>query len=323
LPNAINARQIALLPEFWRMPLSGPRQRNPEIPQELEDLVLGLLELDPMKRIGSAAWIIDRLTSIGELEPEVELQSREAYLQSAAMVGRELELKRLHQRLEQAANGRTRVAVIHGAAGVGKSRLLSELALLAQLGGISVVRVRADIHGTPYGVARKLAIGLLDAKADTALQAIEPFAATIGHVLPELWERMPRRPLEALPVEPGEGRARIQRALQQWFGAVSNRAAVLLCVDDIEHVDDNSLAFVAALGRAQDAQKLMVAVTLAAHSGRAEYVTSLLAPELTVALRACAKSRGPSGAERQLATLLSQVGLTIVSVLGLRCDSVA
>ena len=68
------------------------------------------------------------------------------------LVGREAELSHLLAMLESAASGRPVVTLISGDAGVGKTRLVSELAARARVGGFTVLSGRCAELGdaVPY-----------------------------------------------------------------------------------------------------------------------------------------------------------------------------
>src|SRR5439155_6421491 len=62
----------------------------------------------------------------------------------APFVGRRDELERLAQALEDARAGSSRVVQVAGEPGIGKTRLLDELANIARLGGAKVLRGHSD-----------------------------------------------------------------------------------------------------------------------------------------------------------------------------------
>lgn len=89
------ARDLAQLPLAWTNRPPAPSEIVPTIPGALDDLVLGLLRHDPMARPGSAAELIDRLTAIGDLEPESDPRVAESFLYTPPLVGREDELEKV------------------------------------------------------------------------------------------------------------------------------------------------------------------------------------------------------------------------------------
>ena len=61
--------------------------------------------------------------------------------------------------------------------------------------------------------------------------------------------------------DPSEQRARFQTALHDWFLALTDQHALLVAVDNVQTADDNSAAFLAALGQQAHARRLMLVVS--------------------------------------------------------------
>lgn len=80
------------------------------------------------------------------LEYETET-TRESFLQAARFVGRDVELKQLANALDAAVTGQGSVWIIGGESGVGKSRLMDELRILALVKGMVVLRGQAVREG--------------------------------------------------------------------------------------------------------------------------------------------------------------------------------
>src|SRR5687767_6666446 len=74
------------------------------------------------------------------------------------LLERERELEAAAAALERARNGEGGVLVLHGPAGIGKTRLLEEMRGLARSEGMRVLSARASQleTGFPFGVARQL-----------------------------------------------------------------------------------------------------------------------------------------------------------------------
>ena len=81
--------------------------------------------------------------------------------------GRDAELALIRGELERLSDGAETVVVVEGAAGMGKSRLLAEVAAIARSLGIRVGRSAADPSETMVELAALLAASI--AQADDAL----------------------------------------------------------------------------------------------------------------------------------------------------------
>ncbi|HMI94774.1 MAG TPA: serine/threonine-protein kinase, partial [Polyangiales bacterium] len=93
--HAYPARHMSELRAVWRVPPPPPSLRMPEVPPELDRLVLSLLSLEPVARPSSAAEVLDRLAAIAALPRSEQLAVADAYLSTPELVGRGAELARL------------------------------------------------------------------------------------------------------------------------------------------------------------------------------------------------------------------------------------
>jgi serine/threonine protein kinase len=168
--HAYPARRVRDLIQVWKRPPRAPSELAPAagIPRALDALILALLQLDPLSRPVSGAAVIDQLTAIGELEPEEHEQAAESYLLSGRMVGRDDELAWGRKRIARALTGRGAEIVIEGPRGVGKTRLLHELSLEAQLRGMVALKADAQSATGAFGVAAALGAQLASALPEQA-----------------------------------------------------------------------------------------------------------------------------------------------------------
>ena len=161
----------------------------------------------------------------------------------APLVGRMEEIGRIRATLQSVRKGRGHVLVILGEAGLGKTRLVSELATAAVEGGARVITGRA------YETAQVLAFGpWVDAlrtamAADPAvIEAIDPaWRAELGRLLPEVHPRAARgTPSDLTRLFEAVGRF-IER-----FAATSPLAVIL---EDVHWADELTLRLAAFLAR--------------------------------------------------------------------------
>src|SRR6516162_4203208 len=103
----------------------------------------------------------------------------------AILVGRDAELARLRNLLDEAAQGRAVAALVSGDAGVGKSRLVAEVAALAARRGFTVLTGQCAEIGdsVPY----------------------LPFADALRTASPDLAAAVKTRPVLAMLLPDGEG----------------------------------------------------------------------------------------------------------------------
>lgn len=202
---------------------------RPDLPASLVGLVNRLLEKDPAARPRSAAHVLHELAALAGLAITQEsLAQRQSFLHAADLVGRTAELDALGAALSEAAAGRSCGMLIGAPAGTGKSRLLQEVTLRAQLAGFLVLHGHCREEGAaPYEAVREgLRAGLAAA--------------------PALGDRHPQT-LEALYPERRSGPASGDQAvsLDGVLALLSDLAAqrpVLWILDDLHWADPQTVA---------------------------------------------------------------------------------
>ena len=260
--HAFPARSAEELPEYWRRGAVAPMQLQADIPPELNALILSLLRPDPLSRPAHAAQVIDQLCAVAGLPVTDSDLAAESYLASGRLVGRKAEQEWMARRLTGVLKGQGSEVLISGTSGIGKTRLLHEIGLDAQLLGALVLRADAQTTSGYAGLAVRLSLELLDRGGAAARAAAEPYAGLLLQLSAELRERFAGVQAEPLPPNPAEQRARFQRALVGWFCAVAAAQPLLLLVDDVQVADETSAAFLVTLGNEARAHKLLLVYAL-------------------------------------------------------------
>ncbi len=143
--HAFRATALSELPSLWRdepLPPSRLAQHvagaSPDIPAELDRVILSLLRVAPDERPRSTADLVNLLDAIAGLKPDAEAAFVQGYLESGAFVGREREQRQFGADLARAARGKPQALLIEATPGMGRTRLLEELALHARISGAIV-----------------------------------------------------------------------------------------------------------------------------------------------------------------------------------------
>lgn len=277
--HAFPAASLAGLAAAWRFAPPPPSSLSADIPGELDDLVLSLLHRDPRSRPASAAEVIARFTVIGELSPEDTTEAARhatSFLSRPRFVGRAELIARVESATEGALQGRGGALVVEAIPGMGRSRLLEEIGVHAQLSGMGVVRVDASTTGRVNGTARALALRLFDAVPELAASHAASFRDTLAALGPDLEQRLAGVSSTSKP--PGVEAPLGARALDGWISAIAREKPLLVQVDNVEHADDASLAVLASLAKDSAALPLLLVTTVAEGRKREDVIglTTLL-----------------------------------------------
>lgn len=257
-PYALRALDEA--EQAWRETPAAPSARVANIPKALDELVLSLLSVDPLGRPASAAEVIDRLSVIAQLDDEALAAIAESHIRSPALVGRAPEQTQLELLLARSLGGHGGVAVIDGGKGLGRSRLLSQLAIDARLNGFTILQVAGAAASEPGAALAALAASLLKAAPEQARAALPSYLPVLAPLLEEP-QAAARAPESSNAVSEREHNVRLASALARWLLAVSVHRPLLIAVDDAQLLHPscaNVLTMIA--GVAQEA-RLLLAVT--------------------------------------------------------------
>ncbi len=264
--HAYPARSIQQLEGFWSRPPAAPSSLRPEVPPELDALVLSLLSADPQRRPRSAVEVVDRLDALLGESRRPQGEAAEGYLSHTLLVGRQREMALLGQLVERAARhgGRGAALLLEGEPGSGKSRMLREVALEAQVAGAVVVHARAEPSTPPYALVGALVRALFaaaPAEAAAAARADAPVLARLEE-LRELLGVAPVPPME----DPSEERLRLLSTLASWLAAFSLLRPLVLLVDDAHAADEPSLALLVRLVSLAPGHRLLLGLSCTAEA---------------------------------------------------------
>jgi len=165
-------------------------------------------------------------------------------------VGRTQELARLRELLARAANGQPLVALLGGEAGVGKTRLVEELAAIAGAQGGRVLRgscVPLGEEGLPFAPVIEALRGLADQLDPAELAAVAgPARAELGRLVPDLTLN---GEVVAGPAIAGTGQGLLFELLLGVVKRLADRSPLLLVMEDLHWADRSTrdlLAYLAA-----------------------------------------------------------------------------
>jgi predicted ATPase len=155
------------------------------------------------------------------------------------LAGRRDELGALWDQFLRARERRGGVALVTGESGIGKTRLLDEIADLASEAGAVILRGGAsEADGMPPYLPFLEALGdyIRVASQESLLAQAGSLAPMLVTILPELAERLGDVPVgRALP--PEQARLRLFEAVAGFLVAIAATQPVLLILDDLQWAD--------------------------------------------------------------------------------------
>ena len=158
-----------------------------------------------------------------------------------SLVGRMAELSKLKVAFETAFNGISSVVALQGEAGVGKTRLMQELAVYAQSKGNIVLTGSAMESGLPYAPwveeARQY---LSQAPGELLRRMLGPRASELVKLVPDIAAKLGTIP-PSKPLGEQQDKIRFYEAVTQFFISICTESSLLLLFDDMHLVDQSSL----------------------------------------------------------------------------------
>lgn len=237
-------------------------QRRPSLP--LAERLADKLAIEPQERqafleAARALHATDRLAltqqPISAAKPPVEEEN-----EFAPFVGRGKEYEQLIDLLARLTAGTGYVVLISGEPGIGKSRLMRELARYARGSGLLSLSTRCyEIErAVPYQPVIDIVAEALERMPVAALRNLPPVSlAEIAALVPAVAERVAVPSLSADFAE--ARRARLFRAIVQLLDAFTGAGrALVVAVDDLQWADDASVQFLHYFARQASSRPVLV-----------------------------------------------------------------
>ena len=272
-------------------PPEPPSRRVTGIPPALDDLVLRLLAKSPRERFGHADDVAQALWEITHTQPREEARQTmpivkpSAYLYRPGIIGREEILAALQQRLADLGHGRGGILLLGGESGVGKTRIVAEIAQHAGRNNVLVVAgecvslpraegaeegrrsvsdgsrpgltldMRVEGRGSALHPFRGLFQAIADRCRDEGATTFANWLGTWARVLALYEPSIATVPgfaeVPALPDLPAPAaRRRALEAVRETLAAVSKDEPLMLVIDDLQWSDDLTITLLATLSPA-------------------------------------------------------------------------
>jgi Nif-specific regulatory protein len=241
-----------------------PSAINPRVPEKLEEIIVKLLEKDPRHRFPSAAALLQALAeAAGKKAPPAELLVGRGEMYAAPLIGRKNEVNQLMSLVAEAREGRGNGVIVAGAEGMGKSRIVRDVTLRAQVDGARVFQGRCPTN-------RKTIYAPFFEIFEQMVLAVNP-NADVGEEI-----RLILRPVVASAgpdtSSPKHGQKyrlynRIVQSMQDMYGFLSvgsetGGSPLILVIDDLQWADPSTAELFSFLVGEAKQNRLLVIGTL-------------------------------------------------------------
>jgi class 3 adenylate cyclase len=192
----------------------------------------------------------------------IALPERLRDLPATGYVGRVAERERLSELWAATRRGALNLALVCGEAGVGKTRLATQLALGVREEGATVLYGRCDEDlGVPYQPWVQALGYLVQQAPQRVLHAhVERFGGDLARLIPGLRERVPELP-SARESDPETERYLLYASVAGLLEGASEREPLLLILDDLHWADKPTLSLLRHVVTASSSMPAMVMAT--------------------------------------------------------------
>jgi ABC-type oligopeptide transport system substrate-binding subunit/predicted Ser/Thr protein kinase len=236
---------LAIISQHLHAPPVPPSTYNEQIPPLLEALILSLMGKVPEDRPASAADVIRTLQQVVGPSAKAEPSEGQSLLDRVVrgrLVGRAQELSEARMLWQQAASGEARVLLISGEPGIGKTRLARELASQVAVTGGIVLSGECYAEGSaPFAPMGQVIHQAVDRLSGDGSALSEFVLSDLIRLAPSLKNRYPNVPPNPT-LEPQAEQQQLCEAVMVLFTSLSQKAPVLLVIEDAHWADGGTLS---------------------------------------------------------------------------------
>jgi class 3 adenylate cyclase len=241
----------------------APSWHNPDVPRDLDAIVLALMEKDPDRRPPRARDVVLALERVRDASRGVPSAADEPLVlppTPGTFVGRVDELVTLRGEIDRAFSGQARLVLVVGEPGIGKTRLVEEATTYAALRGARVCwghSYEGDV-GAPYlPFVEALRAYTRSIPDDVLRDELGSNGSEVATLVSELHERFSDLP-PSLPLSGDAERLRLFDGVTTFLQRAGRDAPVVLVLDDLHWADKPTLLLLQYLARNIDRDRLLI-----------------------------------------------------------------
>jgi class 3 adenylate cyclase/tetratricopeptide (TPR) repeat protein len=268
-PPFLGDDAVAVISQHLNTPPLAPSWHRGDIPPTFEHLIMSLLAKRPDERPASADEVVDAIRRIQD-EPKLVSSDaapgddeQRALPTVGRVVGRTAELAQLRTTFDDVLSGHPRVTMVAGEPGIGKTRLVEELAVYAGLRRAQVLwgRCYEGEGGVPYlpfvEAFRSYVRGRTDVELREVLGSSAPEMSTlVSDIRARFGDLVP------LPsLDPDAERLRLFDGIAAFIHNAAAQSPLVIVLDDLHWADKPSLLLLQYLVRHLDRDRVMLVGT--------------------------------------------------------------
>jgi tetratricopeptide (TPR) repeat protein len=255
---------LAVISQHLHAPVVPPRAKNAEIPPALDALIVRLMSKSPEDRPSSAAEVLQALGATDILDPDAPVTRELSVLERierGRLVGREREVAQTRALWQKAAGGEGQTLLVSGEPGIGKTRLVRELATQVRVSGGRVLAGECYAEGIgPYAPFAQILQRAFEDGTEDGYGLPDFVLADLLILSPALRLRYPGLPANPA-LDPKAEQLRLFENVVAFCQALCDRSPLLLVLEDAHWADSGSLALLRHLARRTRRQPVMLVAT--------------------------------------------------------------
>ncbi len=266
-PPFVGDDSVAIIGQHLNTPPVAPTWHNPEVPTDLEALILRLLEKNRTSRPGSSDEVLAALETI-DLGATCEATIHEPPsgpdpTYRKAFVGRESEIQQLHTAFDAAVSGHGSLVMVVGEPGIGKTSLCEQLETYAKLRGGNTLVGHCYEEGSlslPYlPFVEAMRSYVLAREPDDLKDDLGSGASEVARIVSEVRDRLQVEPSE--PGDPEQDRYRLMQAVMTFLSNAANVRPLAIVLEDLHDADQGTLDMLTQVSRHLSGARLLIVGT--------------------------------------------------------------